>query len=122
MSADFSKVRSQLAFSHFKDIEASMKEKGVKAGDVKDSYKKNSAALASQYNNTPFGVYVNGQIAKAMGSVCDIVNNQCKEGTNSSLFDFLDDSSRSNYKSLEVTPSENERNGPGSAPRSTLSQ
>jgi hypothetical protein len=122
MSADFSKARSQMAFAHFKDIEASMKDKGVKSGDVKDTYKKNSAVLASQYNNTPFGVYVNGQIAKAMGSVCDIVNNQCKEGTNSSLFDFLDDSSRSNYKSIIPVPSDNERNGPGSAPRSTLSQ
>jgi hypothetical protein len=97
-SAEFSKVRSQLAFSHFKDIEASMAEKGVKAGDVKNLYKKNINTLASQYNNTPFGLYVNSQIAKAMGSVCELVNNQCKDGTNSALFDFLDDSSRFNFK------------------------
>jgi hypothetical protein len=107
-SADFSKVRSQLAFSHFGEIEKEMEAKGVKAGDVKEQYKKNSTALASQYNNTPFGVYVNGQIAKAMGSVCDVVNNQCKEGTNASLFDFLDDSSRMNLKIIDkgsvVTP------------------
>ena len=100
-SADYSKVRSQLAFAHFSDVEKEMESKGVKAGDVKEQYKKNSTALAAQYNNTPFGVYVNGQIAKAMGSVCDLVSNQCKEGTNSSLFDFLDDSSRSNLKPSE---------------------
>lgn len=100
-SADYSKVRSQLAFAHFSEVEKEMEAKGVKAGDVKEQYKKNSVALASQYNNTPFGVYVNGQIAKAMGSVCDLVSNQCKEGMNSSLFDFLDDSSRSNFKANE---------------------
>lgn len=100
-SADFSKVRAQLAFSHFGDIEKEMADKGVKTGDVKEQYKKNSTVLANQYNNTPFGVYVNGQIAKAMSTVCDMVNNQCKEGTNASLFDFLDDSSRINFKSVE---------------------
>lgn len=98
-NAEFSKVRSQLAFAHFNEIEKEMK--GVKAGDVKDQYKKNIGALSSQYNNTPFGVYVNSQIAKAMGSVCELVNNQCKEGTNASLFDFLDDTNRSNYKAGE---------------------
>jgi t-SNARE complex subunit (syntaxin) len=101
-SADFSKVRAQMAFAHFGDIEKGMAEKGVKGGDVKEAYKKNSSALASQYNNTPFGVYVNGQIAKAMGSVCDIVANQCKDGTNAALFDFLDDSTRNNLKSIEI--------------------
>jgi hypothetical protein len=96
--AEFSKARSQLAFSHFGEIERELAADGVQAGDVKNQYKKNSVALAAQYNNTPIGIYVNGQIAKAMASVCDLVNNQCKDGTNASLFDFLDDSNRSKFK------------------------
>ncbi|MBY0414055.1 MAG: hypothetical protein K2Q18_07810, partial [Bdellovibrionales bacterium] len=40
-SAEFSKARSQLAFSKFSEIEDSMKKKGVKAGDAKEAYKKN---------------------------------------------------------------------------------
>jgi hypothetical protein len=96
--AEFSKVRSQLAFSHFSEIEKELAEKGVLAKDVKNMYKKNAIALADQYNNTPFGVYVNTQIAKALGSVCELMANQCKEGNNAALFDFLDDTSRFNFK------------------------
>ncbi|MDD4974878.1 MAG: hypothetical protein PHY93_11040 [Bacteriovorax sp.] len=98
-SGDFSKVRSQLAFTHFKEVEKEMAEKGVKSGDVKKAYMAQTKELAEQYNNTPFGIYVNSQIAKAMGSVCDLVKNQCKEeGSNGALFNFLDDSSRGTFK------------------------
>lgn len=97
-NGEFSRVRSQLAFSHFNEIEKEMKEKGVKAGDVKKAYKDHMKELADQYNNTPLGVFVNGQIAKAMGTVCEFVNNQCKDGTNNQLFDFLDDTSRGKFK------------------------
>jgi hypothetical protein len=95
---EFSKVRSQLAFSHFKEIEKEMAAKGVKEGDVKKAYRGHAKEIAEQYNNTPMGLYVNGQIAKAMGTVCELVNNQCKEGSNAALFDFLDDTSRGNFK------------------------
>lgn len=105
--SEFSKNRSHLAFSHFSEIENDLKDKKIQAGDVKNAYKKNGVALASQYNNTPIGVYVNNQIAKAMGSVCELVNNQCKEGVNASLFDFLDDSSRTNYKIPTSAPTPN---------------
>ncbi|MGZ3787807.1 MAG: hypothetical protein ACXVLQ_04750 [Bacteriovorax sp.] len=97
--AEFSKARSQLAFSHFGEIERELASSGVQSGDVKNQYKKNANALAAQYNNTPIGVYVNSQISKAMSSVCELVNNQCKDGMNASLFDFLDDTSRFKFKS-----------------------
>jgi hypothetical protein len=96
--AEFSKARSQLAFSHFGEIEKALNGKGLQAGDVKNQYKKNINALTTQYNNTPIGVYINSQISKAMGSVCDLVNNQCKEGLNASIFNYLDDSGRTQYK------------------------
>ncbi len=110
--AEFSKVRSQLAFSHFDEIEKELMGKGLKKGDVKDEYKKNIQALANQYNNTPIGVYVNSQIAKAMGSVCDLVNNQCKEGLSSTLFNFLDDSSRFKFKNISPDESSTSKQTP----------
>ncbi len=106
--AEFSKNRAQLAFSHFSEIEKELAEKGVKAGDVKKFYRddKNLKALTDSYNDTPMGVYVNSQISKAMGSVCELVNNQCKDGTNSDLFKFLDDSSRQIYKDKVSVPAD----------------
>lgn len=97
--AEYSKNRAQLAFTHFNDIGKELAEKGVNAKDVKAAYKKNINSITTQYNETPIGIYVNSQIAKAMGSVCDLVANQCKEGSNAFLFDFLDDSSRFKFKS-----------------------
>ena len=106
--AEFSKNRAQLAFSHFSDIEKELASKGIKGGDVKKYYRddKNLKALTDSYNDTPMGVYVNSQISKAMGSVCELVNNQCKDGTNANLFNFLDDSGRSIFKDRITTPTD----------------
>ncbi|MBY0416145.1 MAG: hypothetical protein K2Q18_18375, partial [Bdellovibrionales bacterium] len=103
-NAEFTKVRAQLAFSHFGEFDKELAEKGVKAGDAKEAYKKNAVAIAAEYNETPFGLYVNGQIAKAMGTICDlVVNNQCKDGSNAVLFDFLNDGSRQPKLKLPAT-------------------
>ncbi|NOT80599.1 MAG: hypothetical protein HOP07_16550 [Bacteriovoracaceae bacterium] len=104
--AEYSKNRAQIAFSHFDDIEKELGVKGVKPGDLKKHYRddKNLLALTNTYNNSPIGVYVNSQISKALGSVCELVNNQCKDGTNTNLFNFLDDSSRSIFKDRLITP------------------
>jgi chromosome segregation ATPase len=111
--AEFSKNRAQLAFSHFADLEKELASKGVKAGDVKKYYRdeKNLKALTDSYNDTPIGVYINSQISKAMGSVCELVNNQCKDGTNSNLFNFLDDSGRAIFKDRVSEPLDDQTNG-----------
>ncbi len=108
--AEYSKNRAQLAFSHFADIEKELGVKGIKAGDLKKHYRddKNLKALTDSYNDSPIGVYVNSQISKAMGSVCELVNNQCKDGTNSNLFNFLDDSGRTIFKDRITTPVDGE--------------
>lgn len=93
-NAEFSKVRSQLAFSHFSDIEKQLSAKGVKTGEVKAAYIANQEALAAQYNETPMGIYVNGQINKAMSLVCEMVANQCKENAQTNLLKIINSAAR----------------------------
>lgn len=97
-NAEFSKIRSQLAFAHFDDIAKELKDKGLNSKDVKKAYKERLSDITKQYNETPIGLYVNGQISKAMGSVCDLVANQCKDAADNKFFDFMDDSSRKSLK------------------------
>jgi len=112
---DYKKSRLQLAFANFSDMEKEMMGKGVLAGDVKATYKNNIKKIAEQYNNTPIGLYVNDQIAKAISSVCDLVQNQCAEGSRGRVFDFLNDTSRDILKKNEVTPDSKNNNQSGAS-------
>lgn len=108
--AEFSKVRSQLAFSHFADIEKQLGAKGVKPGEVKAAYMANKEALAAQYNETPIGLYVNGQISKAMSSVCEMVANQCQEKSQPDLLRVIDATPRTTNGKIEIPPTNNTPN------------
>ena len=91
-NAEFAKMRADMAMTNFNDIDAALEKQGLKDAKSKDNFADQSDKIIEQYNNTPMGLYVTKQIARAMSGVCELVANQCKDGTSSDLFKFLNDS------------------------------
>ena len=101
---DVVKLKADFVLQNLKDWE---NKTNLSIDQLKDMLK-NNADFEQRMSDTPMGVYVNKQIAKALNSACDILN-QCQQPQEGEAqvdiyketFDFLNNSSRTKFKEGE---------------------